>query len=44
MREEVQPLRTVRLPDYIPFTSLNEALGIDADTLRAHNYMLMPPV
>jgi membrane-bound lytic murein transglycosylase D len=44
IREEAQPLRAGRLPDYIPFAALSEALGIDADTLRAHKYMLMPPV
>jgi hypothetical protein len=46
IREEVQlqPLLTGRLPDYIPFTALSEALGIDPDTVCAHNYMLVPPV
>lgn len=43
-REAEQPLRTAKLPAYMPATAVAEALDIDLERLRAHNLMLMPTV
>jgi len=43
-RDADQPLRTVRVPDFMLASTLSRALNVDLSGLRARNVMLMPPV